>query len=44
VVRIVEWAIDYSVETRLTSHFMDFGPFIAVGFPNDTRPRIGAMF
>jgi hypothetical protein len=34
--------IDYSIETRLANHFMDFGPFIAVGSPRDTVPEIGA--
>ena len=27
--------VDFSVETRLANHFMDFGPFIAVGSPRE---------
>lgn len=34
--------IDFSVETRLANHFMDFGPFIAIGSPKETVPQIGA--
>jgi hypothetical protein len=34
--------IDYSIEMRFSNHFMDFGPFIAVGSPQDTVPQIGA--
>ena len=34
--------IDFSVETRLANHFMDFGPFIAIGSPQETVPQIGA--
>jgi hypothetical protein len=34
--------IDFSVETRLANHFMQFGPFIAVGSPQETVPQVGA--
>jgi hypothetical protein len=34
--------VDFSVETRLANHFMDFGPFIAVGSPLDKVPVPGA--
>jgi hypothetical protein len=34
--------VDFSVETRLANHFMDFGPFIAVGSPRDNVPVPGA--
>ena len=34
--------IDFSVETRLANHFMRFGPFIAIGSPQETVPQIGA--
>jgi len=34
--------LDYSLESRLAKHFMRFGPFIAVGTPNETLPQIGA--
>ena len=34
--------IDLSVETRLANHFMQFGPFIAVGSPQEAIPQIGA--
>ena len=34
--------IDFSVETRLANHFMRFGPFIAVGSPQEPVPQIGA--
>ncbi len=34
--------VDFSVETRLASHFMEFGPFIAVGSPLDKVPVPGA--
>lgn len=34
--------IDFSVETRLANHFMRFGPFIAVGSPQEAVPQVGA--
>jgi hypothetical protein len=34
--------VDFSVETRLANHFMDFGPFIAVGSPREKVPVPGA--
>ncbi len=34
--------MDLSVETRLANHFMAFGPFIAVGSPQDQVPQLGA--
>jgi hypothetical protein len=34
--------LDFSLETRLASHFYHFGPFIAVGSPKDTVPVPGA--
>jgi hypothetical protein len=34
--------LDFSLETRLASHFHRFGPFIAVGSPKDTVPQPGA--
>lgn len=34
--------IDFSVETRLANDFMRFGPFIAIGSPQETVPQIGA--
>lgn len=34
--------MDLSVETRLANHFMTFGPFIAVGSPQDKVPQLGA--
>ena len=34
--------LDLSVETRLANHFMDFGPFIAIGSPKEKIPQIGA--
>jgi hypothetical protein len=36
------YLLDLSVETRLANHFMDFGPFIAVGSPTERVPQIGA--
>jgi FHA domain len=33
---------DYSLETRLSRHFMHFGPFVAVGSPQDELPQLGA--
>jgi hypothetical protein len=35
--------IDFSVETRLASHFMNFGPFVAIGSPRDKVPVPGAV-
>jgi hypothetical protein len=34
--------LDFSIETRLASHFMRFGPLLAVGSPQDKRPQLGA--
>jgi hypothetical protein len=34
--------LDFSIETRLGNHFLQFGPFIAVGSPLDDVPQIGA--
>jgi hypothetical protein len=34
--------LDFSIETRLASHFMRFGPLLAVGAPQDKRPQLGA--
>ena len=34
--------VDFSLETRLANHFMQFGPFIAVGLPSEAVPQIGA--
>jgi hypothetical protein len=34
--------VDFSVETRLANHFMDFGPFVAVGSPREKVPVPGA--
>jgi hypothetical protein len=34
--------LDYSLELRLAKYFMRFGPFIAIGTPNQTTPQIGA--
>jgi hypothetical protein len=36
------YLLDLSVETRLANHFMDFGPFIAIGAPAERVPQIGA--
>jgi len=33
---------DYSLETRLSRHFIHFGPFIAIGAPSDELPVPGA--
>lgn len=33
---------DYSLETRLSRHFMHFGPFIALGSPQEELPQLGA--
>ena len=34
--------LDFSLETRLSNHFTYFGPFIAVGSPQEPVPQIGA--
>jgi len=34
--------LDFSLETRLANHFSHFGPFIAVGSPQETVPQPGA--
>jgi hypothetical protein len=34
--------LDFSLETRLSNHFTDFGPFIAIGSPTEPVPQIGA--
>ena len=34
--------LDFSLETRLSNHFSRFGPFIAIGSPQETVPQIGA--
>ena len=34
--------IDYSLETRLSRHFAHFGPFVAVGAPDEALPVPGA--
>jgi hypothetical protein len=34
--------LDYSLELRLANYFMHFGPFVAVGTPNEKLPQIGA--
>jgi len=34
--------LDYSLELRLAKYFMHFGPFIAVGTPNEKVPQLGA--
>jgi hypothetical protein len=33
---------DYSLELRLARYFLNFGPFVAVGRPNEALPQIGA--
>jgi hypothetical protein len=33
---------DFSLEARLATHFGAIGPFIAVGSPKDSTPRLGA--
>jgi hypothetical protein len=33
---------DYSLETRLSRHFIHFGPFIAIGAPSEELPMPGA--
>lgn len=37
-----EALFDYSLETRLSRHFIHFGPFIAIGAPSDDLPVPGA--
>jgi uncharacterized RDD family membrane protein YckC len=34
---------DFSLESRLAKHFSGFGPFIAIGSPNDTAAHLGAI-
>jgi len=34
--------LDFSLETRLYYHFSRFGPFVAIGSPNETDPQLGA--
>jgi len=34
--------LDFSLETRLANHFHQFGPFIAIGSPEDKVPQPGA--
>jgi hypothetical protein len=34
--------LDFSLETRLSNYFKDYGPFIAIGSPRDPLPQIGA--
>jgi hypothetical protein len=34
--------LDYSLELRLAKYFMHFGPFVAVGSPNEKLSQIGA--
>jgi len=34
--------LDFSLETRLSTHFSRFGPFVAIGSPNDAVPQLGA--
>ncbi len=34
--------LDYSLELRLARHFTHYGPFVAVGTPNEGLPQIGA--
>ena len=34
--------LDYSLELRLAKYFSHFGPFVAVGTPNEKLPQIGA--
>lgn len=37
-----EALFDYSLETRLSRHFMAFGPFVAIGAPKESLPIPGA--
>lgn len=34
--------LDFSLETRLTNHLLHFGPFVAVGSPDEAVPQPGA--
>jgi hypothetical protein len=34
--------LDYSLELRLANYFMHFGPFVAIGMPDERLPQIGA--
>jgi hypothetical protein len=34
--------LDFSLETRLSNHFSRFGPFVAIGSPNEKVPQLGA--
>lgn len=34
--------LDFSLETRLGSHFSRFGPFVAIGSPKETVSQLGA--
>lgn len=34
--------LDFSLETRLTRHFLGFGPFVAIGSPKEKLPQVGA--
>jgi hypothetical protein len=34
--------LDYSLELRLARYFLHFGPFVAVGTPNEKLPQLGA--
>lgn len=34
--------LDFSLEYRLFRHFFRFGPFVAIGSPNETVPSLGA--
>lgn len=34
--------LDYTLETRLSNHFIHFGPFIALGSPREAVPELGA--
>jgi hypothetical protein len=42
IVSMVKRFLDFSLETRLSNHFPRFGPFIAVGVPNEVVPVRGA--
>ncbi|MDM0047927.1 FHA domain-containing protein [Variovorax sp. J22R115] len=37
-----EALFDYSLETRLSRHFVHFGPFVAIGAPSEELPMPGA--
>ena len=34
--------LDFSLEKRLSNHFMKFGPFIAIARPGEIVPQLGA--